>query len=572
MTQADAMRIDALRQALIDAGQRRRWLTFTARAAEAGAWWLAAVLAVIVLDAIAPLPGEWRLAIGLALLAAIPVLLWRERVRSADPRRAELREARALETHHGLAHHPLTTGLQLDPARQPPTDPLAAHLAERVHHRGQTLADSLDTAAAIDRRPLRRATAHLWLVAVAWLVTAAILPHLILGGLGRLMLPLADIPPFSLTRIAVAADPDDPTAGDDVLVHAAMAGLVPDTAHLVELDGEGRERRRWPMRPAAQDGFIRTLEALREPITLRVEAGSARSRAVTIEPRPREDDPDAEDELAARGPGETGESDAGEAPPTPTLRDVSFPENEWDGFLQSQLPEIYRNLQELARQAGEIQRMAAALQEAADAGASPQELAERIAELESALQGFRGLASQTAGMCRAAMEDASPREREFLERLARQLDALSLAGLGMCPGGGLPGEGDGMTPSLGQGEGVGTGYGSGMGMGGGGRMVGPAGAWMLAAQAAALSDLQMIESMLGQFLALSPVGSAGPHDAEATALPEPEQPFEPGRYDETMRSRGDVRGPADAAMQAAPPAYRDLIRLYFNRLAEDDAP
>jgi len=532
------IRIDPLRAALLELGERRRtilWLTRLVRVA----WvWGAALLCVLLLDAIVALPPEGRLACDVLLLAGIPAGLLLTRTRPGDARRGPLRDARRLETHHELAHNPLVNGLLLSPLSRH-DDPLVGALAGRTHERAMDVVERVDRQVVIDRRALRRQFVYAALVGLTWVATLLAAPGVIGTGFARLLMPFEDVPPFSFTTLELTAEPGEPYVGDHVALIARVSGEPATRVELVELDADLRELQRWPM-SAGKSGFVRTLRSVSEPMIVQAEANGARSKRLHLTPRPRP----VESEAAANEPDK-----AEEAAPQPRVM-KQIPRPVFD--LAKEFPEIHEKVRQLQQMAQEIGQMQQAL--AAMVPQSPQ-FQQQLAELESKLASFRELSAEAAGMCRAAAqaEDTTQLQRDKLEALAEALESLSMCKLGSCPNPGI-------------------GFGKGQGFGGGGLVGSPFGNWMTGLQMAQASDVSFMSQMLREMgFADSPYGDAGPRDAHATALPGDPDPAVGGeyaeRYDEVVEAG---TRPDRATMQRVPPAYRPLVRRYYERLADDE--
>src|SRR5207253_130742 len=103
------------------------------------------------------------------------------------------------------------------------------------------------------------------------------------NGLYRTLAPLADVPPYSATQVAVKHDKDRVPEGAPVALVAEVSGVVPATATLFRQGASGR----WAGTelhpdPAAANVFRLTLPA-NESFSYYVTAGDGRSRTYHVE-------------------------------------------------------------------------------------------------------------------------------------------------------------------------------------------------------------------------------------------------------------------------------------------------
>lgn len=592
-TTLPTQRIDPVRAALTALGRRQRayaWGTAIARAV-----WvtLLGALVAVLFDAAFGLPEAGRLA----ALAAIAVLFFAVLVTSVRWKRRRgdetLHHARELEQRFGLWSNPLTNALFLAPIADQVQDDFSHRLAQRSIERGRQAIEKVDVDAVLDRESLARELGWLWAVIVAWLVVLLIHPALAATGLSRIVNPFGQQDPVSLTQIDVRVNPDPTYVGEDATVTAEVTGRLPDRVEMVELDEQGRELRRWPMQQVRQDAqaganglrgsasFERHLRELREPMTFRVEAGNVRSQPITIAPVPRPAgeatrDESRENESAGSKPGGAEEAVDGQS-----QEGGDGGEEQDDGPSLSDLfPELFEKIRELGEQAGHIGTRARKLFDAMpDDLASPEGQAwrEQMEQLQKDVNAFQRRAHELAGEARRLAEE-NPEYNEPLEQLAQELESLGLLALGAMPDiGEWDGEGEGQTSTAQSGDQPGAGNGQsqfgqgqdqavGVQGGGGTSAAASSGFWLAGTQQAGRRDQSHLGELMQQ---LQRSFSSQTSDGRST-LPEMPERTPGGRYREEVGTGQRIDVP-DAFMQQTPPAYRDLVRQYRERVSEDEA-
>jgi len=582
MTQAwhAGSRIHPIQMELMALGRQRRAYAFAAGAVRVLWICLAAALAVVIVDAATALSGEARLTV-LALLAVMLliglVLSVRWRVQAE---RESLGDARAVEQRYRLWHNPLINALFLGGIAESATENnLTTALAKRSIQRGQSVLEQVNAQAIIDRQALKREGGWLWTVMVAWLVLVMIQPQLVLMGMQRLINPMGLHMPFSLTQLQVTVSPSEVYEGDDVIISAVVSGRIPPKAELVELDDAGEVVQRWRMRPGSAtmlgetaergDMFHIGLYDMREPMTLRVQAGGARSAPFTIVPQPRPAEPVTSDESRQ---GDVSEEDE-PLVDGQLMSEDQIEEEEQEPSLAELFPDLFEQIDGLSDMAFDIgsraQELFANMPSDLDSPEGRQWL-EDMAALDADLEAFRQRAMELAQEARRLAAE-NPEHAEELEELARQLEQLGLCSLGNCPG---LGEGECEQcegPCTGQcdGQGQGTGEGRGIGQGGGGAasFFSRSGYWLMGAQQAGVVDASMLTQIMMQLqrprtTRLSD-GSSQMRDRPVAA------PGGTYRHQVGRDTQDDFAAP-DAVMQQVPPAYRELVRHYYERVQQDE--
>lgn len=257
--------------------------------------WLA-LLQVAVILAVACDNLLWPSQAGRALLLAVlcaaalaSLSTWILR-RWLEDRRDDFFAALVEERNPRLGNR-LINGLQLGRGN----DFGSPRLISAIVHDALAATQDLDLPQAVDRRPLKRAAAIAGVGAVV-LFTYALSPRFA-NGFSRVLLPLADIPPYTSTRVTAVTPGDKQVLeGQAVAVAADLAGVVPDTARLFMRHAE-QPWKAVAMRPSeakeaaggASARFGITLREANESFDYYVAAGDGRSRQYHLEvvKRPR---------------------------------------------------------------------------------------------------------------------------------------------------------------------------------------------------------------------------------------------------------------------------------------------
>lgn len=409
---------DALRAIV----RRRRRLAGTRRALAAAGGWLGALLALIVADAAWALPtgGRWGALLGL-VAAAAALAGWCGRGVAA-PANVSLGEARRFERDGRVPGHPLVSALQLEAQAPRDADEFSRALVVRSERRALEALKRAEDVLGGERAALRRMGAWLWAATVIWAVAVVIQPTAVSGALARLAWPAESQATAGLTRLEVRIDPAWPVRGEDAQVRVRAHGRTVASAELVELDEARRGVERWPMAAVGEGMFTHTLRNLREPVTYRAEAGGARSRPVTIEPRdPRAPSASRERQRAATDEDEGAGAASVQAQAQPSA-DASVLEQPV-GELAQQAHE----LGEIADDAG-LAQLEAAVAEFEAAVKELEELLDDLAASDagSLFEALEALALPTVGGVEAAAgADAWRRSvGEAAEADAATLDAL----------------------------------------------------------------------------------------------------------------------------------------------------
>jgi len=247
-----------------------------------------ALLAVTVLTAVDQAldlgpAGRWLAA--LILWGSVVAGLWYGPVRPSVATHGDDYFAALMEQRLPSLGNRLINALQLGREEHPP----APRLVEAIVADGIRAGESVEPGRAVTGPGLRRNT----LLLAGVLVLAAVY-FLWAGAAGgthllRILLPAADMPPFTWTRVRAGLEPGDRLLeGSALTVTATMTGRAVDEALLHWTDAAGRERT-VGMERAEPGGFAHTFPAVQDDLSVHVTAGDGRSERLTVvvDPRPR---------------------------------------------------------------------------------------------------------------------------------------------------------------------------------------------------------------------------------------------------------------------------------------------
>ncbi len=278
---------------LIDAldDLRRRWRA--GRLAEGAlvalAVSLATLLLVVAIDNLFALGTLGRCALAAGLWGSLAWGASRLATRGLEQRRDDF-FAILVERHYPGLSNRLINALQLGRGNQ---DGHSPRLIEAIVSDAARDTSELDMGASLDTRPTRRAAIAATAVALVVGTYALVFLPRFLNGASRVLLPWADIPPYTATQIpektVVPGDAKVPE-GTAVAVSAKVDGVIPGTAQLLRKDGEGR----WVPIEMKADTKARDLFAASTPpagasFDYAIAAGDGRSRTFRVEvvKRPR---------------------------------------------------------------------------------------------------------------------------------------------------------------------------------------------------------------------------------------------------------------------------------------------
>jgi hypothetical protein len=236
--------------------------------------------------------GRWLLSLALwgTLIASLIRLVVQ---RILEDRRDDY-FAVLVEQKHPELHNRLINALQLGRGHQNGHSPRL--IAAIVQDAASATAD-MDPAAAVDWRRTGRSAVFSGIVISLLVLYAVFLWPYFAAGMGRVMLPFADIDPYTATRVAVLHEQDRVAEGTPVTINARVSGEIPDRAFLHLRVGDGRWQEPVEMKGGAEQCgndeersklFHHKVPAVTRALTYYVTAGDGRSRAyqVNVVPRP----------------------------------------------------------------------------------------------------------------------------------------------------------------------------------------------------------------------------------------------------------------------------------------------
>lgn len=286
--------IPTLRQRLSSARVELALVGVAGRLTAALWQWLLLAAAVVVVDALWPLPPWLRLGLGLVLLAGAARLIWRcippRAIRHASPARL----AREIEQRCSLRHNPLISAVQLQvaPSLAAPAD-VGALLRARTSEQGEAAARGTESRRLTATAARRRSLLAL-LGALAFIVAAGLTaPRPVAAVALRLIDPFGDHPPYTPLVFDISFEPqcDEVVYGDSAAIQVRITGGEPASADLVcrDLDDRAAEPVRLPLQPgdadASEQCFTGTLRDCREPVQVMIDTPRGRSEWIAITPR-----------------------------------------------------------------------------------------------------------------------------------------------------------------------------------------------------------------------------------------------------------------------------------------------
>jgi hypothetical protein len=188
--------------------------------------------------------------------------------------------AALVERKHPELHNQLINALQLGRGNQ---RGFSAGLIEAIVQDADKALLDTDATDAVDRRPTRRA--GLWALGALLLVAgyASAMPARFFNGAGRVLMPWADIDPYTQTHI------EDVQPGNSKVpenkpadITVAVTGVIPESARLYRRTGGGS----WQvneMQPASEGKFRYTVAQVSASFDYFIRAGDARSKVFRVE-------------------------------------------------------------------------------------------------------------------------------------------------------------------------------------------------------------------------------------------------------------------------------------------------
>jgi len=245
----------------------------------------AAALITTMLDQLADFGPAGRWALALIFYTTLIATLWGLAIRPAAAPHTDDFFAALMERRLPALGNRLINALQLGREEKPS----APKLVEAIVSDGVSAAYDADPAGAVAGPALRRNALALAAALVVAILYAAWAGPAARTSFMRVLLPGADIAPFTWTKLSVDLDPGDRVLeGTPLSISATASGRLPKDATLHWTDSHDR-RRTLRMAEATQGAFTHTFPALEAPLSFHVTAGDARTDVfrVAVDLRPR---------------------------------------------------------------------------------------------------------------------------------------------------------------------------------------------------------------------------------------------------------------------------------------------
>jgi len=232
--------------------------------------------------------GRLLLAAALWGTLAVAVLHWVVH-RWMDDRRDDFFAALA-ERGHPEFRNGLINALQLGRVTQPGYSP---QLVARIVADAATATEGVDLSDSLDTRPAKRAGALAGATVSVMILYALVFSPRFFNGLARVLLPVADVAPYTATRVfddSIRPGNARVPEGSTVAIRAQLGGVIPPSARLLRRSGGGP----WAtseMGPDQKTGglFAAAVPQVAESFEYQVVAGDGRSQTyrVQVVKRPR---------------------------------------------------------------------------------------------------------------------------------------------------------------------------------------------------------------------------------------------------------------------------------------------
>jgi len=498
---------------------------------------VAALFGVAGLDALVPLSATTRLVLLLIIVlggAALGGGLAWCRLRC---QRDALGSAERIDRLNHAADQPVVCGWSLLPASA--ADKLSSALRGRAEQRAADAAASALPQRVYPLSELRLAAALLLLAFVTWGVFALVFPAQLPGTLSRVAMPWAGAPPFSLTRLDPRWTPRPPAAGEDVAVSVKPEGAPAEAVELLRLDEQGRVAETFEMSADAQGAFHATLRQVDQPITFKLQTRGRPTRAYTIEPiAPSTAATKPDDAPAEQTPDPQALDGTTQFDPEAVARLTRDAHPDWPG-LRDRLAQFIEGLSEAEALAASIDP------------ADPDD----VAALGKRVNDLSAQADQLAADLQQVGDELPPDAAATLLGLVESLSQMQISQLAPAPGSAPGSDPEGGSASDGAADGSADAQAA-------------ASDWLSRTADAAGRDRAAVAKGLGPSDTPTDSGTtaSGP-DGDKPAFTDPAAT---GVYDQQGES-ADAGPLPPAVMQRVPRRYREHIKAYFNRLA-DQAP
>jgi hypothetical protein len=192
--------------------------------------------------------------------------------------------AALVEQKHPELHNQLINALQLGRGHANGCSP---RLIEAIVNDAANATADLDMNSSVNRQPLKRAAVIALGVASLIAVYAVVLTPRFTNGLARVLLPLADLPPYTATQlVAKSIQPGNATVpeGKPIVFRVEVAGIVPAAAQLVRVaPGSHSQAAVMPPEKTSENAFSSLPIQANESFDYYIVAGDARSASYHVE-------------------------------------------------------------------------------------------------------------------------------------------------------------------------------------------------------------------------------------------------------------------------------------------------
>ncbi len=261
---------------------RRQWRTHSVLGGSllALAGVAAVIVAVVATDNLVHLETAGRVLLALLFWGTVVGCAFRLVVRRLMDDRRDDFFAALVEQKHPELNNRYINALQLGRGSQNGHSPV---LIEAIVNDAVNATADLELNDSVDPRPLKHAAIAGGVAALVLILYAAVLTPRFTNGLARVLLPMADIPAYTATQVALKT-PEDLRVpeGEAVTVQARVSGTIPATAHLYRQAGDGLWQPVSMQRGPEEDSFTFVVQA-NESFAYYVAAGDGKSKRQQVE-------------------------------------------------------------------------------------------------------------------------------------------------------------------------------------------------------------------------------------------------------------------------------------------------
>ncbi len=250
------------------------------------------IAGAVLIDAGYALPGAGLLLLDLAIIAAA-VWALRPLLRSMLRGQSDIRTAALyIEKRLDIKDNQLINAIDLASQNDPHT---SASLRAEAIEQAEATAKDIAPDSIIDRRPVKEAFKPAAAVVVGLLIIYLLIPSIFHAVIPRLVLPLADLPPFTLVKFDVRIDPEPVYLGKPATIRANLSApgeLGP--AHIVFVDDDVKSQPLPMYRTFAPDQTVQQedttyhyalrLERVETPRRFYITTQRGRSKLYTLTP------------------------------------------------------------------------------------------------------------------------------------------------------------------------------------------------------------------------------------------------------------------------------------------------